>query len=159
LGLQQDRDPANDPTRLAKRQQLRDFITRNITQNWQNVQRLAVQEQWNPAFAITLWIEESAAGGALTWQMGCKAGWESETQLYTVERDADACTEAACMFSHKNQNPNDFQGFMCSYNTGVCASTAINFPEGWTFAQTVKSTYEEIMRRGNVPSHCAPRTR
>lgn len=129
------------------------FIRKNVEENWMKVQDAAIANNWNPAFVIMLWIEESAAGGAQTWQMGCLWGWDTSGEAVKMSQDADACSEAYCLFSHPVAPPDDLQKFMCSYNTGVCKTLSPG--DSWGFANNIRFAYPLVARDiGNLPAHC-----
>lgn len=128
------------------------FSQQNILNNWKAVQDNALKYGWNPAFVVALWIEESAAGGVNTWQMGCKYAWNSTGGTQSLPTSTDACTQEACLFSHPGQDPNNFEAFMCSYNTGVCDSLKPGDP--WQFAQNIKFAYQLVANIAGLPAEC-----
>lgn len=128
-------------------------VRKNILDNWQTIQQKAVEFGWNPVFILSLWVEESAASGVPVWQMGCKYGWDKNGGSFALSTTSDACSQEACLMSHPKQDPNNFQEFMCSYNTGVC--NTLKPGDTWDFANAVKLSYGKIAGDiGNLPTSC-----
>lgn len=115
--------------------------TRNFRQLWRAVQAEAIQGGVNPLFALTLWIEETAAGGAEgAAPMGCMyRGWQNVTDVQEA-----TLRQTRCLASVANQTQ-DFLGFMCRYSgeernrtTNHC-STFANNPN---FTRSVRFWYD-----------------
>jgi hypothetical protein len=126
----------------------------NFMKYWKTVQDTSIAHGWNPIFVMTLWLEESAAGGSGFAQLGCRFGWDINENPIEMSNSSSICKQMACLFSHPVQDPNDLQGFMCSYNTGVCKTTTLG---SWGFAKNIEFVYPQIAEKMNyIGSHpCA----
>lgn len=125
----------------------------NIHTYWDMISLTAAKYKWNPVFVAALWIEESAAGGHpnASHDLGCLYGWEKANMQGAVSMpkvgQSNICDQMACLFSHPVKNPNDFSGFMCSYNSddvsvGQYQCQASN---GWTFPKNLKMIYDLLI--------------
>lgn len=133
----------------------------SIQSQWQNIQTYAMQYQWNPLFIMTLWIEESGAGEHPNagWHLGCLYGWGMNEEAITMPKigqtNGDLCNQMACLFSHPNRDPNNFERFMCSYDTlaqispGVCPAY-----NQWGFAQRIHDIYLTLYNNTGRPDGC-----
>jgi hypothetical protein len=81
---------------------LASYPNSRIATEWDNVVNTAIASGINPAFAVTIWIEESAAGGAGQSDFGCFDG--GNTDLRMTFNDSLRCF---VNFTAK-EHPNDF---------------------------------------------------
>ncbi len=92
-----------------------------IETSWDLVYNQAVTHGWNPAFVLTLWIEESGASGVPAYDLGCLAGERNNLQ-----------SQLDCLFRNYDSETN-FEKFMCLYSEGhyPCETyvTNPNFPK------------------------------
>lgn len=121
----------------------------NIDQYWDAINSTAAQYNWNPVLVVSIWIEESGAGGHPNagWDLGCKYGWSEANRqgpvaMPKISDGSNICDQMACLFSHPVKDPSNFGGFMCSYDT---ASSTCSVP-GWGFAERVKMIYEDLVK-------------
>lgn len=126
----------------------------NINKYWNQIGPTAKKYGWNPVFVVTLWIEESGAGGNPNggYDLGCLAGWDKpngQGPAVTMPKipATNVCDEMACLFSHPVKNANDFSGFMCSYNSDPTSYALYHCQasQGWEFPQTVKTIWDLLM--------------
>jgi len=90
-----------------------------IEDNWNYVHDQAVNQGWNPAFVIALWIEESGASGVPAYDLGCLGG-----EANNIE------SQLNCLFNLSYRNA-PFEEFMCIYSDGKAPcdfSVNPNFP-------------------------------
>lgn len=82
-----------------------------IQENWDLVYNQAVSNNWNPAFVIALWIEESGASGVSAYDLGCLGGNQN-----------DIDSQLDCLFNQtRSYNSGSFEQFMCMYSEGKSA--------------------------------------
>jgi len=103
-----------------------------IKEQWDFVYRQAVSHNWNPAFVIALWIEESGASGVDAYDLGCLGAPANNLS-----------SQLECLFSRPYAN-SSFEEFMCQYSEGKSAPCEFilnpNFPrnlEYWYFRLTL----------------------
>lgn len=76
--------------------------------NWNTIVNQSVTNGWNPAFILTLWIEESGAQGAsggYSAALGCDI-------THTKYSGTDINQQLTCLF---NNSPDNFADFMCKW--------------------------------------------
>ncbi len=130
----------------------------NVINVFPLIQQKAVEYGWNPAFVLALWIEETAVGQDGDYAMGCIYGLDKNLEWYRMAPKSDGCQAAACLFSYPVKNPNNFEEFMCAYETGdrTCSKVAANIPPGrsWGWANSVNLAYTLISERAGFASSC-----
>jgi len=134
--------------------------TRNLARMWQEIQAESVRAGWNPAFALTLWIEESAAGGAPgAYGMGCIYHTYANGARMTLPCGSDEATreQYQCLFERSFSE--DFNKLMCTYSgeqrdsDGHCT----NFANNPNFIHNVRWWYDLLSQgmqescRANTP--------
>lgn len=121
------------------------------TQYYDTIVTRAIQAGWNPAFVLTLWIEETgasqntkvAAGGAgvlpaSNGHLGC-APWE----LQTINESLD------CLFKNFSGYTNDqFEAFMRIYSGEPAGSTGQPFVNNPNFPGNVLKFYSMLIPSG-----------
>ncbi len=127
-----------------------------LTRDWETVQKYALEYNWNPAFLLTLWIEETAAGGCGAQQMGCIFRFDPQTgQAIRLPKDSPICEQLACVIEKRYTNPNDFLTFMQRYSGEDNASVFINNPQ---FPNNIKLVYSAIADIAGFGPSCRIRT-
>ncbi len=116
--------------------------TRNLENLWREIQNRSIREGINPTFALTLYIEESAACGAQgSYGMGCIYERHTARQMPSCSADPEtSLSQVGCLSSYVNRAPN-FTGFMCRYSgeeldsNDQCSTfkNNPNFPNGVRF--------------------------
>jgi hypothetical protein len=128
----------------------------NLQSEWQTVQQYAQSYNWNPAFLIALWIEESAGGACQANQMGCIFRNDG-TRL---PEDSPICEQLACVIEKRYTDPGDFWGFMCGYSgevrdaQGHCSA----FTNNPNFPGNIRLVYTAISDIAGFGSDCRLRT-
>ncbi|TSC85758.1 MAG: hypothetical protein G01um10147_1102 [Microgenomates group bacterium Gr01-1014_7] len=80
-------------------------------QNWDTIVSQSIANGWNPAFVLTLWIEESGAQGA--------AGYDDALGCEPTRPTTDINISLRCLFNSFNtqfSTSNRFADFMCTYS-------------------------------------------
>ncbi len=110
--------------------------TQNLRQQWQDVQNSAAGLGINPLFALTLWIEESAAGGATqATGMGCGPGINPPGGAPAATQ-----TQVRCLGSVVNASQT-FMGFMCRYSGEAGWPNCTSFTANPNFPNGVRTWY------------------
>lgn len=81
-----------------------------LQSQWQSVQDQALAQGVSPLFALTLWLEETAAGSIGGVAMGCAPG-----SLPTGNSPQATQAQIRCLAGVVNEEPN-FNTFMCRYS-------------------------------------------
>jgi hypothetical protein len=96
----------------------------NLRDKWQEITDLALEYNFNPIFIITMWIEESAAGGCFgAYQMGCMYKYDTTWENWTggfkaVSPFSSECEQLGCLVERRSADPKDFANFACNWAEG-----------------------------------------
>lgn len=110
-------------------------------QNWDTIVNQSIANGWNPAFVLTLWIEESGAQGVVRYDdaIGCQPS----------QPTTDINISLSCLFRSFpiDRYPNNkFADFMCMYSESKLSPcqfiTNPNFPKG------IKDWYSRLVPDG-----------
>jgi len=100
---------------------LKSWENSKIKEQWEFVYKQATSRDWNPAFVIALWIEESGASGVDAYDLGCLG---APANNLSAQLD--------CLFSRPYAD-SSFEDFMCQYSEGKPAPCEFalnpNFPK------------------------------
>ena len=109
--------------------------------NWNIIVRRSITEGWNPSFILALWIEESGAQGAASYDdpLGCAPG----------QPTTDIEISLTCLFSNFDSfKNNQFTDFMVKYAGGTPGQPVVgndNFPK---FPNVIKDWYSRLVPSG-----------
>lgn len=108
-----------------------------IDTKWDYVIGQAVSHGWNPAFVLTLWIEESGASGVpnieYTYDLGCLGGAMN-----------NLASQLDCLFDQTSSySSGTFEQFMCMYSEGK--SAPCTFITNAHFPGNIKSWYNNFV--------------
>ncbi|MGB9911494.1 MAG: hypothetical protein ACPLKP_02710 [Microgenomates group bacterium] len=103
-----------------------------ISNQWDFVYNQAVNNGWNPAFVIALWIEESGASGVDAYDLGCLGGEKNNLS-----------SQLECLFTRPYANQS-FEEFMCQYSEGKPAPCS--FATNPNFPRNLKYWYDLLTR-------------
>lgn len=123
------------------------FSKTRLLKEWKTVQEKAKRYNFNPIFVISLWIEESAAGGATqATQLGCDYRFNKDGTASRMSSSASICDEMLCMFNLRPAHPQNFVSFACQYQFGsryynVNTQTCQDKPN---FVKTLSFWYEML---------------
>ncbi|MFA5135785.1 MAG: hypothetical protein WC489_00145 [Patescibacteria group bacterium] len=109
-----------------------------LLDHWRIVQEKAKKYNFNPLFVISLWIEESAAGGATqATQFGCDYLRNADGSWTKLKgAPSNICDQMQCLFVVGSANPKDYLEFSCSYQFGFSQCV----PSDAVRCQTCKKT-------------------
>lgn len=127
-----------------------------VLENFDTIVKYAQEYNWSPAFVMTLWIEESAAGaypGA--HQMGCvfrnneayENGWKR------MDRSSPVCEQLACLIDYPNQPT--FQSFIYNYSGDGKDYFNPAYNKNPCFATNIFNAYTHLTSRAGLPEGCA----
>jgi hypothetical protein len=85
-------------------QALKSWPNSKIEISWDYVYNSAINHNWNPAFVIALWLEESGASGVSAYDVGCLGGSPNNIP-----------SQLNCLFTRPYANET-FRTFMCKYS-------------------------------------------
>lgn len=108
-------------------------------QNWDTIVSQSITHGWNPAFVLTLWIEETGAQGApnYTDPLGCDPNHPT----------TDINISLGCLFNSFNSYSNDkFADFMCMYSESKLAPC--EFKTNPNFPGNIKKWYSQLVPSG-----------
>lgn len=105
-----------------------------IETQWDYVYNQAINNGWNPAFVIALWIEESGASGVNAYDLGC---------LGAPMNDLPA--QLNCLFNRPYADQG-FEEFMCQYSEGQSAPCV--FQINPNFPKALKYWYDKLTQVG-----------
>ena len=128
--------------------------TRLLT-DWETVQIYAKKYNFNPIFIISVWIEESAAGGATSaQQLGCLYRLNKDGTFTYLSAKSTICEQMECLFGSKAVNPTNFARWACRYELGASSwnDTTQNCTSNPNFVKTVNFWYEFLSE--NQPNSC-----
>lgn len=107
--------------------------------NWDKIVSQSIANGWNPAFVLTLWMEESGAEGAANYDDALGCGYHS---------NIDA--SLTCLFespNFKNLAAGEFADFMCLYSASG-SKAPCNFGDSIYFKDSIRSIYSELVPSG-----------
>lgn len=116
-------------------------------ENWDTIVAQSIQRGWNPAFVLTLWVEESGAQGV--------SGYSDPLGCDPAHPTTDINRSLGCLFN-SFQNYQNFADFMCRYSEnkqGGCI-----FSENPNFPKNVKKVYSQLVQGGTGTTATAPTT-
>ncbi|MEK7616558.1 MAG: hypothetical protein AAB414_00695 [Patescibacteria group bacterium] len=125
--------------------QVKSFWPNAKLANWDTIVQQSINNGWNPAFVLTLWIEETGAQGVPNYSdpLGCAPG----------QPTADIDLSLKCLFNNFSRFGNDkFANFMCMYSESKlspCSFLANKF-----FPKNIKDWYSKLVPSG--PGALAP---
>jgi len=144
-----------------------------LQKKWKDIVRIAKIYNWNPIFILTMWIEESAAGGCVpAWQLGCVYKYSKQWQLGDVaackggswtdgftkmSQFSTVCEQMGCMFPRCSALTNDFASFMCGWSEGEPRGCVFNGNPG--FPQQIGFWYNEFTNNSTTGLHPNPACR
>lgn len=114
--------------------------------NWDFIIEESIKNDWNPAFVLALWIEESGAQGVASYSdaLGCAPN----------QPTTDISISLTCLFSNFDSYGNDqFIAFLARYSGGPPENPFSNNPN---FLTNLRSWYEKLVPDGvgavsNIP--------
>lgn len=107
--------------------------------NWNTIVSQSIAANWNPAFVLALWIEESGAQGAANYSdaLGCAPHQPTD----------DINISLKCLFDNFSQyQDSQFQQFMETYSGGPAGNPFGNNPN---FPSNIKSWYATLIPAGS----------
>lgn len=110
-------------------------------QNWETIVSQSIANGWNPAFVLTLWIEESGAQG--------EAGYADALGCEPTRPTTDINLSLRCLFNSFNtQFPTSdrFADFMCTYSESRLAPCF--FVTNPKFPKAIKDWYSDLVPSG-----------
>ena len=129
------------------------FSKTKLLEQWQTVQKYSIKYNFNPLFVIALWIEESAAGGAINaQQLGCLYRRNKDDSFSFLNPSSTICEQMECLFASTAVNPTDFGQWACRYQHGIKAWQNNNCTETITFTRLIDFWYNYIGE--NLPESC-----
>lgn len=107
-------------------------------ENWDIIVSESIKNSWNPAFVLTLWIEETGAQGEPSYSdpLGCAP----------VQPTTDINLSLSCLFNNFQNYTNDqFDRFMLRYSEGFSGTTFATNP---SFPSQIKDWYSKLVPSG-----------
>lgn len=144
--------PFKDPS--VSTDGLREIIQTNWPkariENYDTIVQKSIQNGWNPAFVLTLWIEETGGQAGTSLADGDPGGYSDALGCDPSHPTSDINTSLSCLFgpSFSSLKSDQFNDFMCQYGGDAIkapcsfASTNPNFPPG------VKTVYSKLVPSG-----------
>lgn len=120
------------------RDQIRAAFPNAKLENWDVIIQRSITSNWNPAFVLALWIEESGAQGYPSYSdaLGCAPG----------QPTTDINISLACLFNNFSNFTNDqFPEFMAKYSGGPASDPFSNNPN---FTKNIQSWYSKLVPTG-----------
>ncbi len=124
-----------------------------LKEQWQIVQELSIRYNFNPLFVISLWIEESAAGGATqAQQLGCLYRRNKDDTFTFLNAESNACEQMECLFGSGAVDPKNFDYWACRYQHGYNTWNTENNDclKVTTFTRTIEFWYNYMSRDGSL---------
>lgn len=128
-------------------------------QYWDTIINSSISNGWNPAFVLTLWIEETGASHFTKTSMGgggVPAGVDPDTGIPFYSNGHLGCAPSqeqtieeslSCLFRNFSSFPNDkFYDFMCRYSEGILSPCA--FTLNPNFPVNIKKWYSQLVPGG-----------
>jgi hypothetical protein len=124
-----------------------------VNQYFDTIVKYAQEYNWSPAYIMTLWIEETAAGAIGAQEMGClyrhnnsyPNGWKG------LPKDSGTCEQLACVIDYPHYPT--FQNFMCAYSGESSANCSVT-AENPCHAVNIYRAYQDLTNRAGLPSGC-----
>ena len=116
------------------------FSQTKLLDHWLIVQQYAKKYNFNPLFVISLWIEESAAGGSTqSTQLGCDYRLNKDGTFTRLTGSSSICEQMECLFGRRSVVPDNYGLWACQYQYGsrawennTCKNT-VTFTKGVDF--------------------------
>lgn len=111
---------------------------------WQTVIDKSIANGWNPAFVLTLWIEESGAQGASKYDdaLGC----DPSHPTTDLNKSLDCLFNSFPITTYSNNN---FADFMCVYGgDGFHRAPCVFVKENPNFPKNIKLWYQKLVPSG-----------
>jgi hypothetical protein len=126
-----------------------------LLQDWETVQEYSVRYNFNPLYVISLWIEESAAGGATqATKLGCDYRLNRDDSFTRLEANSTICEQMECLFGRRSVYPGNFALWACQYRWGAGGWINNSYCQNEvTFTKGVEFWYNYISG-GNLPGGC-----
>jgi len=129
------------------------FSRTKLLTDWKTVQHYAVKYNFNPLFVISLWIEESAAGGATdAQQLGCLFRLNKDGTWTALSETSTICEQLECLFGYPQVNPSNYARWACPYRFGLKGWQNDRCSEAIKFTRVIDFWYNYIAE--NLPSSC-----
>ncbi len=126
-----------------------------LLSDWETVQFYSIKYNLNPLFVISLWLEESAAGGAYAQQLGCLYRFNKNGTWTYLDKNSSICDQMECLFAYPQIDPNNFARWACSYRFGSGHWENNHCKEAIRFTRTVEFWYTFISQYDpNFPTNC-----
>lgn len=109
-------------------------------ENWETIASQSIQNRWNPAFVLALWIEETGAQGAASYSdaLGCDPS----------KPTTDINISLKCLFDSFNSYTNSqFADFMCMYSESK--KSPCSFNTNPNFPKNIKYWYSQLVPDGS----------
>ncbi len=120
-----------------------------LKEQWQIVQNLSIKYNFNPLFVISLWIEESAAGGATqAQQLGCLYRRNKDGTFTFLGPESNICQQMECLFGSGAVDPGNFARWACSYQHGYQIWKNDDCLNVTTFTRTIEFWYNYMSNQG-----------
>jgi hypothetical protein len=95
------------------------FLQTKLLTDWKTVQNYAVKYNFNPLFVISLWIEESVAGGSTNaQQLGCLYRLNKDNTYTYLSASSSICEQMECFFGRRSVAPDNYALWACQYQHG-----------------------------------------
>jgi hypothetical protein len=129
------------------------FSQTKLLTDWKTVQNYAIKYNFNPLFVISLWIEESAAGGATAaQQLGCVYRLNKDGTWTHLLNTSTICEQMECLFGYPQVDPANYARWACPYQFGSSQWSTNHCNQAITFTKVIEFWYNYIAE--NLPSSC-----
>lgn len=113
-----------------------------LLENWDTIKTKSIANNWNLAFVLALWIEESGAQGATSYSdpLGCDPSHPT----------TDINVSLSCLFNNfKDYGSSRFNDFMCKYGGDGFHDAPCQFlVENPDFPTNIKNWYSQLVPSG-----------
>jgi len=121
------------------------FHETKLLEQWQIVQKYAEKYNFNPLFVISLWIEESAAGGAThSTQLGCDYRLNKDGTFTRLKASSSICEQMECLFGRRSVVPDNYGLWACQYQHSSRAWENNTCKNTVTFTKVIDFWYNYI---------------
>src|SRR3989344_6351094 len=128
--------------------------TTKLLQDWKTVQQYAIKYNFNPLFLISLWIEESAAGGATqATKLGCDYRRNRDNTYTKMAANSSICEQMECHFGLQSAYPGNYALWACNYRYGANYWVNNKCQDAIGFTKGIEFWYNYISG-GNLPAGC-----
>ncbi|OGK40194.1 hypothetical protein A2954_01620 [Candidatus Roizmanbacteria bacterium RIFCSPLOWO2_01_FULL_37_12] len=125
-----------------------------LLQDWKTVQQYATKYKFNPLFVISLWIEESAAGGATqATKLGCDNRRNKDNTYTKMPANSTICEQMECLFGLQSAYPGNYALYACNYRYGSNYWVNNKCQDAIGFTKGVEFWYNTI-GSGTLPGGC-----